>query len=75
MLIWCLRLLRTYRGCLLAKVSYFDILLRFLSSDLLGGGYFKKEVEQRLNRRSEPLKKGGDRKSSAYRSKFEINRV
>jgi putative transposase len=38
---------------------------------VLGGGCFKKEVEQRLNRRAEPLKKGGDRRSSAYRNRFE----
>jgi len=41
---------------------------------VLGSSRFKQEIEQKLNRRVSPLAKGGDRKSSAYRDKFIINR-
>ncbi len=42
---------------------------------VLGSDQFKQEIGQKLNRRMEPLARGGDRKSSVYRNKHSINRV
>lgn len=42
---------------------------------VLGSSQFKQVIEQKLNRRTEPLARGGDRKSGAYRRSLSINRV
>jgi len=42
---------------------------------VLGSSQFKQKIEQRLNRRAEPIARGGDRKSSTYRESININRV
>ena len=42
---------------------------------VLGSSQFKQKIEQRLNRRAEPIARGGDRKSSAYRKSINFNRV
>jgi len=41
---------------------------------VLGSDQFKQKIEQRLKRRTAPLTRGGDRKSSSYKSRCLINR-
>jgi len=41
---------------------------------VLGSCHFKQAIEQKLNRRTVPLARGGDRKSNAYRNNSNINR-
>jgi len=41
---------------------------------VLGSESFKTQIEQKLQRRTKPLPRGGDRKSSAYKSRQQINR-
>ena len=40
---------------------------------ILGSQHFKDQIEQQLNRRINPLPKGGDRKSAAYRERMKLN--
>jgi len=42
---------------------------------VLGSSHFKEKIEQQLNRRISPARKGGDRKSAAYRERVIINGV
>ena len=42
---------------------------------VLGGDHFKEQIAQQLNRRAEPMAKGGDRKSRVYQESSRINRV
>lgn len=42
---------------------------------VLGSSRFKQNIEQKLNRRAEPLARGGDRKSRGYRENLRIDRV
>ena len=41
---------------------------------ILGSQHFKDKIEQQLNRRINPLPKGGDRKSAAYRERIKLSR-
>ena len=41
---------------------------------VLGSDYFKAKIEEKLQRRTVPLPRGGDRKSKEYRSEHGINR-
>ena len=45
-----------------------------LTGWVLGNDYFKQEIEKQANRRVTPMKRGGDRKSEAYR-KLEKNQL
>ena len=40
---------------------------------ILGGQHFKDNIEQQLNRQIQPLPRGGDRKSAAYREQVKMN--
>ncbi|PHS31697.1 MAG: transposase [Methylophaga sp.] len=40
---------------------------------ILGSQHFKNKIEQQLNRRINPLPKGGDRKSAAYRERIKLS--
>ncbi|MCP4342720.1 MAG: hypothetical protein GY799_28515 [Desulfobulbaceae bacterium] len=40
-----------------------------------GSDHFKEQISTRLNRPAEPSKKGGDRKSTAFKRGRNINRV
>lgn len=41
---------------------------------VLGSDYFKTKIEEKLQRRTTPLPRGGDRKSKQWRERYEINR-
>jgi putative transposase len=41
---------------------------------VLGDGYFKDEIERRMNRQAAPKSRGGDRKSQVYKGLKNINR-
>lgn len=41
---------------------------------VLGSDYFKAKIEEKLQRRTTPLPRGGDRKSEEFRSQYAINR-
>ena len=42
---------------------------------ILGSNHFKEQISSRMNRSTEPSKKGGDRKSTAFKRGQNINRV
>jgi len=42
---------------------------------VLGSSHFKERIEGQLNRRAEPLARGGDRKSAAYRDEAKIKQI